>query len=173
MVLQTAGCYWLDIGKENKCFDKSLRDNIFSRRNTFFQISFNQYFFATIFCVLSQIRFCYILSNSVYRSWKEWNGIVSKVMGSPESWLTLAKFGSSWLKIADLWHWTQMNSEKRKTIWIFWWFDYTKWLNQIDICLWKNTRPWDPFLLLSKVKRLDWFFWLTPLREYCECVEWG
>ena len=53
--------------------------------------------------------------------------------GFPESWLTLAKFGSSWLKIADLWHWTQMNSEKRKTIWIFWWFDYTKWLNQIDI----------------------------------------
>ena len=81
----------------------------------------------------------------MYQSWKNWNGIVSKVMGSLESWLTLAKFGSSWLKIADLWHWTQMNSEKRKTIWIFWWFDYTKWLNQIDICLWKNTRIWGPF----------------------------
>ena len=58
----------------------------------------------------------------MYQSWKEWNGIVSKVMGSLESWLTLAKFGSSWLKIADLWHWTQMNSEKRKTLWTFWWF---------------------------------------------------
>ena len=67
----------------------------------------------------------------MYRSWKEWDGIVSKVMGSPESWLTLAKFGSSWLKIADLWHWTHMNNEKNNMNILVIWFTQNDWIRYL------------------------------------------